>query len=428
MHFPWPTDVFNFTLACNRSILKKYKNIINEDVRGDWMIDEHKHINRDIVADNMEMDNIKSDHIDNQDNPFDDKNEINSGNAQIKQDVLSKRKGNIYRSLRILFAVVAFVFAGLLINEVWIQPYRSQKTINEITDLYQNVDDSKELIDTDVVDIDSTPETDLTHQNDELNSSDDSPPKDNQGRLLQFSSLLQENEDVKGWLTIPESNMDYPVLQSSEDDPEYYLHRNLYEITDKAGSIFLDIASSVEKNTKNYVLHGHNMTSTDNMFHYLLEYNELAYYRKRPVITFDTIYKKGQWKIIALFKTNGSSKNEPLFNYTRSIFADDNDYLNFLYQIMIRSVFDYQIDVNENDQILTLSTCSYELDDYRTVVVARRIREGEDLKVDTHRAVENLNPLYPNSWYHRYGGKAPEHSTFEEALENGEINWYVPVE
>lgn len=398
------------------------------------MLDGPKDINIDIVNDNVKMNNIKSNDIENQDNPSDDKKEVNSGNALIKQDGFSKRKGNIHKNLRILFALGAFVFAGLLINEVWIQPYRSQNTINRIKDLYQNVDDSNELIDTedkgdehDVVDIDSTPEADITHQDDELNFSNDSPPKDNQGRLLQFSSLLQENEDVKGWLTIPESNIDYPVLQSSEDDPEYYLSRNLFEETDKAGSIFLDIASSVEKNTKNFVLHGHNMTSTDNMFHYLLEYNELAYYRKRPVITFDTIYTKGQWKIIALFKTNGSSKKEPLFDYTRSTFLDDSDYLNFLYQIMIRSVFDYQIDINENDQILTLSTCSYELDDYRTVVVARRIREGEDSEVDTHLAVENPNTLYPNSWYNRYGGTPPEYSTFEEALENGEINWYVPV-
>lgn len=166
------------------------------------------------------------------------------------------------------------------------------------------------------------------------------------------------------------------------------------------------------------------MASTNNMFHHLIKYNDLSHYMKGPVISFDTIYEKGDWKIFSLFKTNGSPDIEPVFDYTVSDFANTSDYLNFIYQLKIRSIFDYGIDINEDDQILTLSTCSYEVNDYRTVIVARKVRADEDPSVDLTAVKENEFPLYPSSWYATYGGSPPAHSSFEQALINGEINWY----
>lgn len=334
------------------------------------------------------------------------------------------RKILINKIIRNIFFIVLFVLIVILINDFFIQPYLSKKSANEIKDLYNNTDNNKlndmlsdkddlSEIKNDIA-IDTIPEADPPEEE-----------RDSQGRLLQFSELLQINEDIKGWISIPDSNIDYPVLQTNIDNPEYYLKKNFYKEDDRAGSLFLDIKSSIERNTKNLVVHGHNMVSTDNMFHYLTEYNNLDYYRQRPLITFDTLYHKNEWKIIALFKTNGSSKKEALFDYTKSTFTDESEYLNFLYQIMIRSIFDYKIDLNEDDQILTLSTCSYEVNNYRTVIVARRVRENESKEVDVNAATTRNNPLYPNSWYKRYGGSAPFYfATFEEALENGDINWY----
>ncbi|HHT96503.1 MAG TPA: class B sortase [Clostridiales bacterium] len=326
-----------------------------------------------------------------------------------------KRKILINKIIRNLLFLIFFILLVVLINEIFIQPYLSNKFANEIKDLYNNTDNVifNDLL-LDNYETEVIPEITLPEEK-----------RDKQGRLLQFSGLLQVNEDIKGWIRIPDSNIDYPVLQSSIDNPEYYLKKNFYKGNNRAGSIFLDVKSSIEENTNNLVLHGHNMVSTDNMFHYLIKYNNLDYYKQRPVITFDTLYQKNEWKIIALFKTNGSSKKEPLFDYTKSTFTDKSEYMNFLYQIMIRSIFDYKIDLNEDDQILTLSTCSYEVDNYRTVIVARKVRENESSDVDVNAATIKNNPLYPNSWYKRYGGTGPVYSsTFEEALENGEINWY----
>ena len=97
--------------------------------------------------------------------------------------------------------------------------------------------------------------------------------------LRKFDKLLEVNKDVKGWIRIDNLNgendtkIDYVVMQSSPSDPEYYLHRN-WASHDylKAGSLFLDHSSSVEYRSSNLIIHGHNMTSSDDMFHYLVDY------------------------------------------------------------------------------------------------------------------------------------------------------------
>lgn len=317
----------------------------------------------------------------------------------------------------------------MFINEVFIQPYKSSRALERVNALYENQDDT----------LDTTYEVSNNVSNDEqpktvtgsaltIEKNKLDLPRDQSGRLLKFKSLLDVNKDVKGWITIPDSDIDYVVLQSSEDDPEYYLNHNMFYKEDKAGSLFLDIKSSVEDQTKNIVIHGHNMTSTDNMFHRLLEYKNLDYYKERPVFQFDNIYEPGQWKIFSIFITNGSSNKEELFDYTRTSFRNDSDFLNFIYQLRIRSLFNMDtIDVNEDDTIITLSTCSYEVKDYRTVIVARKLRDGESLEVDVDNVIINPEPLYPYTFYYRYGGKAPKLTeTFEEALEKGEIKWYLP--
>ncbi len=333
---------------------------------------------------------------------------------------------NWYKTLRIIFSVGFVVFAALFINEVFLTPYRINQSIKKTEAIYassQNavtateIPSATEAISTpaDGISVSPAPAAD--------------PARDGEGRLLKFKDLLAVNEEVKGWITIPDSNINYVVMQSGKDDPEYYLTRDIERKELKAGSLFIDAKGSVENESMNLTIHGHNMTSTDNMFHSLMKYKELDYYKERPVFSFDTIYQTGRWKIFAVFITNGGSEKEPLFDYTRADFENASDFMNFVYQLRIRSMYQIDtVDVNENDRLLTLSTCSYEVKNYRTVIAARRIRDGEDPTIDTDRVTVNPEPLYPYTYYYRYGGKAPELTpTFEEALAKGEINWYSPT-
>jgi sortase B len=349
-----------------------------------------------------------------------------------------KRTRNIYKTLRIIFTVGFFVFTALFLNEVWLQPFLANRASSKAKDLFDMpsptpitaVSTEPTAAPTEAAQATTEPEP-----TEEPTPTPD-PTRDAQGRLLIFRDLLNENEDVKGWIKLDNLNgendtkIDYVVMQSSNGDPEYYLTRDWQRNKVKAGSLFLDYKSSVEKPTQNLVIHGHNMTSSDDMFHYLLRFNEKKYYNAHPIIDFNTIFATGQWKIFAVFITNGSSKKEPFFDYTKAEFKNSSDFLNFVYQLRIRSIYNADdVDINENDQILTLSTCSYEVKDYRTVIVARKVRDGEDPAVNTDNVQINPEPLYPESYYYRYGGKAPKlPETFEEAVIAGDINWYQKAE
>lgn len=253
--------------------------------------------------------------------------------------------------------------------------------------------------------------------------------KDEEGRLLQFKNLLKENSHVKGWIKEKSGTMDYVVLQPSKSDPEYYLYKDFFGDYYKAGSLFLDHRSSVETPSQNFVIHGHNMISTpEKMFHYIKFYKDVSYYKKHPIISFDTIYEEADYKVFAIIKTTPKANKDYFFEYRQSTFEDASDFLNFVYQIRIRSLIMVDdVDINENDTLLTLSTCSYEVDnDYRTVVFARKIRENENKKVNMKTVKVNKNPLYCDDYYKQNGGKAPKlPATFEDALEKGKINWYI---
>jgi sortase B len=344
--------------------------------------------------------------------------EENQNEAMKESDIQpekSKKKINIIKLVRILCMAGFIIFTFLFINEVLIQPYRMNKALDLTRDLYTKpttapvtvvpitaTPTQAPVVTTAPVAIQATPTPDLIH--------------DARGRLLTFKELLESNEDTKGWITIPDTNIDYVVMQSKED-PIYYLYKDFNKKAQKAGCLFLDSNSSVEDNTQNLVIHGHNMKSTDNMFHYLEHFKELDYFKKRTTFTFDSIYQTGQWKIFSIFITNGSSKKEAFFDYTKSTFQDTSEYLNFLYQLRNRSIYNIDtVDINENDQIVTLSTCSYELTNYRLVIVARKLREGEDPTVDAESITVNKSALYPKTYYKNYGGKTPElPDTFEEA-------------
>lgn len=312
-------------------------------------------------------------------------------------------------------AIILIIFSlSLLIHEYIIKPMKSNAVIEQTKELYHPVNETIAI---------PTEAITIPDEKEQMSTTEEISDRDELGRLKEFSSLLKLNADVKGWIKISDTNIDYPVLQSRTDEPEYYLTRNINKETDKMGSIFIDVNSSVENKTKNLVIHGHNMTSTDNMFHYLLKYDDISYYKEHPLIQFDTIYEKGLWKIISVFKANANITDD-FFNYTKSIFKDDASYLDFIYELRARSIYNLPVDINEEDSIITLSTCSYELDNYRTVIVARKVREGETEAVDVEQAIKNPSILYPANWYGVYGGKAPTLKGFENALNDGEITWY----
>lgn len=312
------------------------------------------------------------------------------------------RTGEAIRKIIFMVALITFlVTGGILLWEMVIQPAMVDNKTSQVQQIYHAADTTS-------------------------SSNNQDSEYDENGNLKKFVELQKINPDIKGWIRIQDTVIDYPILQSGKDNPEYYLYLDYNKNHSKYGSLFFDARNSVnlsDPNSKSLIIYGHSMND-GRMFGSLLKYGSLDYYKQHPTFELDTEKNNGDWKIFSIFKTNTlSSQGEP-FNYLRSSFANQSDFMNFVYQIKIRSLFNTGVDISPDDQIVLLSTCSYEMEDFRTVVVARKVRNGEDKNVDTDKAVWNPSVLYPDGWYRAKGGTKPQHpATFEDALAQGKINW-----
>lgn len=256
---------------------------------------------------------------------------------------------------------------------------------------------------------------------------DGKPTKKEKG--IDWDALKKINKEIVGWLKVDETPIDYPVLWHKEDDrnSQYYLNHNYKNEYDSYGSVFLDYRCKNGTDCKNVVLHAHHMND-GSMFGSLMNYGgttgNLDFYKKVPVIEFDTPQADGQYKIISVFKTNTLSSHGEFFNYMIGDFQNEKDFMNYVYNVRVRSLINCPVTVNEDDELLTLSTCSYEFTNFRTVIVARRVRIGESAKVDVKKASLNSNAVWPQVYYNSHGGTRPTVTDFSKAYTSKQINWY----
>lgn len=185
----------------------------------------------------------------------------------------------------------------------------------------------------------------------------------------QFQRLQAVNADIKGWLTIPGTNIDYPVLQSGKTQPDYYLHRNYKRQYAEAGSLYLqyDCNPATSRNT---VVYGHHMLY-DAMFTELPKYNYFSYWKVHSTFQYEDASGKHSYTIFAVLHVSPDS-----FQFNRTQFADDADYARFLSALQSKFIYNTGVKVTANDKIMMLATCSYEQKNGRTVVIGKLLNGG----------------------------------------------------
>ena len=163
--------------------------------------------------------------------------------------------------------------------------------------------------------------------------------------------LKAVNSDYCGWLDIPGTSISYPVVQS-EDNVEY-LTRSFEGKKRSSGSIFVDANIRDIKKTRNLVIHGHNMKS-GSMFAMLPSYKNISYYNKHPFIYLYTLDETMVYQVISAYTLKHDANEEVAY---QGVFADNEDFKNFVSGLLNRSVIDTNVDGIDEEQILTLSTC-----------------------------------------------------------------------
>lgn len=192
-----------------------------------------------------------------------------------------------------------------------------------------------------------------------------------QALLANLQELKKQNSDLVGWLTVEGTEVDYPVLQTDNND--YYVNHNFEKQSNELGSIFLDKDCSIEKPTANFLIYGHR-SNGGQMFETLTKYKKEDFYKKHPTFEFATLEEVSKYQIIAVFQSQVYLKNQDVFKYY--FFKDaenEKEFNNYIENVKKLSLYNIAETAEYGDQLITLSTCDYHVTDGRFAIVAKKV-------------------------------------------------------
>ncbi len=183
-----------------------------------------------------------------------------------------------------------------------------------------------------------------------------------------YAEVFEQNNDLIGWISIPDTRIDYPVMQT-KDNPDFYLKHAFdksysnYGVPYAAENCDADISDNI-------VLYGHHMNN-GSMFSDLCKYEDEDFYKEHKKIRFDTLGGFGEYTVIAAFKTVAYS--EKGFPYYHFVYAENQAVFDeYVAKCKELSLYDTGVTAEYGDKLLTLSTCEYSQDNGRMVVVAKK--------------------------------------------------------
>ena len=315
-------------------ILEKYDSDCIKKITKILDKNKKKHINLEIHED-----------VNNEDDVIDLRNLNKEAKTQAvkislvySKDYLEKNyaKQIIFTTLEIcsliIFAIVGCVSSFLVYNY-----FKSEKRVDNIKTELQ------EVLNTPSEEVVRAPE-------------DESIPEDENGAsetqfVKNYDKLLDINSDTVGWLTLKNTNIDYPVVKTTDND--YYLNRNFYKEKDPNGWVFMDYRNSIDELHDNTIIYAHNRYYSGVMFGTLNNVTKWKWYSVKDNldITFNTLYEEHTWRIFSIYSLDVTS------DYLYTEFETKDEYQTFIDLIANRSDIKLNTKVTSDDKILTLSTC-----------------------------------------------------------------------
>lgn len=188
--------------------------------------------------------------------------------------------------------------------------------------------------------------------------------------LPQYTALFEENPHLFGWIRLPDTVLDYPVMYTPEE-PEYYIHRDFDGQGSISGVPFL--SDGCYPGCRNYILYGHNMEN-GSMFHELLSYADKSYWQAHPSLEFDTLTQEGTYQVFSAFYTEAYPADITnvfrVYDYTD--LTKEAVYTDFVQQAVNASLYDTGIIPKYGAELLTLITCAYHTENGRFVVIGAK--------------------------------------------------------
>ena len=251
------------------------------------------------------------------------------------------------RKNRIIFSLSLIVFISCAVY-LGVYSYNSRRAIKHFDELEQIVEAQK--LDENGKEVDY-----------ETNS---------EGKLIRYLDLSERNADMVGWLSIENTELNYPVMQQA-DNNDFYLNHNFDKVKQSGGLPVLDYECDIQKPSDNVVIYGHNMRN-GSVFATLTKYKKENFVKEHSTIVLDTLYEHREYQIMAVFNTKVGSDKEFRYHHFVETFSEE-DFAQYVSRVKELSLYETGVGAKFGDNLLTLSTCSYGTSNERFVVVAKRI-------------------------------------------------------
>lgn len=244
----------------------------------------------------------------------------------------NKNKTNIPIIILMIFFIILLFFSGAKIV-IWYMNNQNNKKISDEISKFVTLDETKE---------------------------------DNEGKyVVDFEKLKEKNLDIVAWLKVNGTNIETTVVKTTNND--YYLTHNFNKEYNSAGWIFADYKNKVDGTDKNLVIYGHNMRD-NSMFGSLKWVINEDWYNNEDN-KYITLVTENETQIYEVFSVYQIEEED---YYIQTNFNTEKEFSTFLETIKKRSKKDFNVDVNKEDNILTLSTCANN-NKYRVVLHAKKI-------------------------------------------------------
>ncbi len=287
---------------------------------------------------------------------------------------------NLKKKLSVILGVIAAI---CLITAVFLLVRQSavDRHTNELlADMRDSAESQASLNETAT----ETPTSSAADETEEESPSLEEPPLVTNPYLDSFLA----NDDMAAWLKIEDTVINYPVMWTPRDET-YYLYRNFEGEKDSNGCLILDTDSSLSPLTTNLIIHGHNMRSGA-MFGNLTAYEDADYCASHSTISLYTEECERRYEVLAVFRSQVYRKTDQVFKFYKFFQADTQEEFDDFYQnIKALSLYDTGVTAEFGDHFLTLSTCSYHVEQGRFVVVAKEVETGD--MYASFREQENTN-------------------------------------
>lgn len=278
---------------------------------------------------------------------------------KVKEVAVTERKKRrrsapqvVMSCLMVFFAAVFLICGGYLLYEL-LWRTEAQQEYQELSDLRQQA-------------LATMPSQQPTPPSDPIDPTAPSQPPE---ILPELQALYELNNELVGWIQFPGTTIDHPVMQSP-DNPDFYLTHTFDKSAKKCGAIYVREQCDVYAPSDNVVIYGHYQKG-GGMFYPLKNYTKKSYWKEHQTFTFDTLYERHTYQIIAVFKTQAYPAGYPFHWFNNAINQAEFD--EYIQTVKEMALYDTGISAEYGDKLVSLCTCEYSQKKGRLVIVAKQI-------------------------------------------------------